>query len=294
MALPVGIGLAVVIYVMISIVTVGSVDWAGLREASLIEVAGRFMPRAALAYFIVGGALVACATTINIIFTIISRGLLVISAEGLLPSFMGRVGRRFGTPYLGLTAAFLVSALSLVVIPGISFLPSLMFFGSTLNLGLIFCISVVVLAGYVFPRRYPEWFSRARCPGSAKAVRRVCGLSLVLNALIFAFLMVAVGKAAFLFLAVAGGSFLYGWSKRDMLRGMKAAAARGGGAAGITWMERYGDYEETDGFLEPDRVDHGGLVGDRRGPCPEVRGGGGPACAVGQERGGPRRGQGEM
>jgi len=114
-ALPAGIGIAVLLYALIGAATVGVVDVATLPDkTSLIEVAKRFMPGPALTYFIVGGALVACATTINIVFTILSRGLLVVSEEGLLPRSFGRVNARFGTPHWGLTVAYLVCVAALV------------------------------------------------------------------------------------------------------------------------------------------------------------------------------------
>ena len=106
-ALPAGIALAVVLYVLIGIATVGVVPVEDLQGQSLIVIAERFMPQPALVYFIIGGALVACATSINIIFTLISRGFLVVSQEGLLPAFFGRVNKRYGTPHWGLTGAYL-------------------------------------------------------------------------------------------------------------------------------------------------------------------------------------------
>ncbi len=231
-ALPAGIGIAVVLYALIGVVTVGVVDGPGLQGKSLIEVAERFMPGPALPYFIIGGALVACATSINIVFAIMSRGFLVISQEGLLPAFFGKVNKRYGTPHWGLTAAYLICVAALVGIP------SLMFFGSMLNLGLIFSISVVTLSGFVFPRRYPEMFERAATPCSARSLRMICGTILLLNALIFAFFSVAIGKAAFVFLAIVLSSCLYAQSQSRTLAKIRErlVLSRGPNPAPLPWM----------------------------------------------------------
>jgi APA family basic amino acid/polyamine antiporter len=233
-ALPAGIAIAVVLYVLIGVTTVGVVPWSDLEGESLIVVAEHFMPGPALAYFIVGGALVACATTINVVFTLMSRGFLVVSAEGLLPGFLGRVNKRFGTPHWGLTAAYLVCVAALVTIP------SLMFFGSMLNLGLILSISVVVLSGFVFPKRYPALFDRSSTRLSPRIFRMICGSILLINAMIFAFFSIAIGGAALFFFGIVLANCLYAASRKRALTAIKErlALSRGPNAAPLFWMER--------------------------------------------------------
>ena len=233
-ALPAGIAIAVVLYVLIGIVTVGVADVSTLQGKSLIAVAEHFMSGPALTYFIVGGALVACATSINIIFTLISRGFLVVSQEGLLPAVFGKVNKRYGTPHWGLTAAYLICVAALVGIP------SLMFFGSMLNLGLILAISVVTLSGFVFPKRYPDLFEKASMPFSARSLRMICGTILLLNTLIFAFFMVAIGQAALVFLGIVLATCLYARSRRSALTVIKErlALSTGPNPAPLFWMKR--------------------------------------------------------
>lgn len=211
-ALPLGMGIAVGIYVLITVVTVGTTNWADLEGRSLIAIAETFLSGPMLACFIVGGALVACATTINIIFTIVSRGLLVVSREGLIPGCVGRVHPRFATPHWGLTAAYLVCLVSLVTVP------SLMFFGSMLNLGLVFCITVVTLAARTFPDRFPALFARATTRLSRAGTRALCTTIVVLNTVIFGFFVFAIGKASLVFAGVVVMACVYAWSKRVPLR----------------------------------------------------------------------------
>ena len=203
---------SVALYVLIHLVTVGVQDWQALKGRSLTAVAEGFMSASALAWFIVGGALAACATTINVIFSVVSRGLMVVSAEGLLPAFLGRVNRRYGTPHWGLTAAYLISALSLVTVP------SLFFLGSMLNLGLVLAITVVAMAGLVMPKRYPELLSASSIKVSPKRLKNVCRVVLVLNSLIFVFLSFALGQASIIFLGIALLSYFYAISRRGILK----------------------------------------------------------------------------
>jgi len=227
-ALPLGIGLAVVLYVCIGAVTVGVGDWRSLEGRSLIEVADRFLSEPALGYFIVGGALVACATTINIIFTIISRGVLVVSQEGLLPPLLGAVNRRFGTPHWALTLSYVACLASLL------FIPSLLFFGAMLNLGLILSITVVALAGFVAPDRLAAVFPR----GSPAGMRAACAGTVVLNVLIFLFLAVAVGASSLVFLGVVLLCSLYARSQRSRLRRIRerVRGAEGSGDLPAHWL----------------------------------------------------------
>jgi APA family basic amino acid/polyamine antiporter len=236
-ALPAGIAIAVALYVLIGIATVGVVDSSSLQGESLIVVAERFMPGPALVYFIVGGALVACATSINIIFTLISRGFLVVSQEGLLPAFVGKVNERYGTPHWGLTVAYLICVAALAGIP------SLMFFGSMLNLGLILAISVVTLSGFVFPKRHPDLFEKASMPFSGRVLRMICGTILVLNTLIFAFFMVAIGKASLVFLGIVLATCVYARTKKAALEVIteRLALSRGPNGEPLFWMREEGE-----------------------------------------------------
>lgn len=213
-----GIVIALLLYVCIHIVTVGVVEWTELKGTSLITVAGRFMNRAALIYFIVGGALVACATTINTIFSVVSRGLMVVSGEGLLPTFMGRVNERYGTPHWGLTISYLICIISLVAIP------SLMFFGSMLNLGLIFAITVVTSSGLIIHKRYPDIYKSSSINIPPPLLRLLSSAVIIMNSLIFIFFSIALQRgektrgASMLFFGIVLIVYLFSLSRGKVLR----------------------------------------------------------------------------
>ena len=206
-----GMVIVLVIYISIALITVGAVAPFSLSDESLIAVAENFMSKGTLVYFIVGGALFACATTINILYSILSRGFMVVSREGLLPAFLGKVSERFGTPYWGLTTAFAISLVALISIR------SLMFFGSMLNLGIIFGITIVTMAGRAFPERFPELYKRSSIKVPTKLLKIVCWSVILSNSLIFGFFAFAVGRASILFARIAAAMYLYARNHKERL-----------------------------------------------------------------------------
>lgn len=210
-ALLTGMIIVVVFYLLILSITVGVINWEALEGKSLIAVAENFMGPKMLAYFIVCGALIACATTINVIFSIISRGLMIVSSEGILPSFMGNVNSRWGTPHWALTIPFIISVLSLVLIS------DLMFFGSMLNLGLILAITVVAVSGLKFPDKYPNLFAKSSINVSAKLLKITCWIVIIFNSLIFVFFIIAIKKSSLVFFGIIILVYIYSMTLREKL-----------------------------------------------------------------------------
>lgn len=99
--LTLGITFAIVlfIYMLVTYVLTGVMDWRALGEspAALAEASTVFFPPG-LTVFIAIGALIAAATTINGILLATPRDLLVYGKDKVLPKFVGRVNKRFGTP----------------------------------------------------------------------------------------------------------------------------------------------------------------------------------------------------
>lgn len=213
-ALFISMVIVVVLYVLIHLVTVGSVSWDVLKEqGTLIVVAQNFMGSGSLTFFIIGGALVACATTINIIFTIISRGIMVVSMEGLLPAFLGKVNRRFGTPHWGLTITYIVSSASLGILTsplasGLAKDPVTLF-GAMTNFGLIVSISVVCLAGARVPFKDDHVYQKSGFKISKKAVALISWIAVGLNSIIFILLSILVRKTALIFVIFIAISIIY-------------------------------------------------------------------------------------
>jgi len=203
-----GIFIVVIINILIMIVVVGVADIETLKGKSLLHVSEMFMSGPAVLFFSIGGALVACATTINVIFSTIARGLMVVARDGLLPKFLGNVNQRFGTPHFGLTMVYLVSAIALVSIP------SLLFFGSMLNLGLIVSITLVAASGLFFPNRYPHLYAKSFFKVPPRLRQIACIGVIGINLLIFVFFTFAIGKATFVFFGIVVAASLYTLSKK--------------------------------------------------------------------------------
>ncbi len=207
-----GILIALAIYISIHLVTVGVYDWTHLGDGTLFDVAAVFMSSGYLAVFIVGGALVACATTVNILFTYIPRGLMVVAGEGLLPPFLGRINQRFGTPHWALTVTCLVSVAAIIAIP------SLFFFGAMLNFGLILAIATVCLAAAVLPKKHAKLYGRARIKFTPRLLKSVSYLIVLVNGLIFIFLAVAMMDSALIFIGLLAAIALFSLTRSDIFR----------------------------------------------------------------------------
>ncbi len=203
------------LYLLILMISVGVVPWGWLEGKSLIHVAEQFMSPSALMFFIIGGALTACATTINVIFSVASRATMVLAKEGLLPEVLGRVHPRFGTPHWGLTVGWLICVAALVTIP------SLMFFGSMLNLGLIMAITAVAAAGFVLPSQYPALFRNSLINVPGWLLKAACIAIMVINLLIFLFFCAAIGAASFVFFGIVLFSLAYAWLQRKKIRSLR-------------------------------------------------------------------------
>ena len=142
-----------VIYVGMAVATAGMMPWQALAKfpEPLVEASGRTFgrPSAGFMFFIIGGALLAITTTLNGLFLVGTKSLQAIVADGILPSWLGRVSPRFGTaPWLLL----FIWALSIVgVLSGFS----LETFASFAALGGMIIFVPVLISSIILPRRYP-------------------------------------------------------------------------------------------------------------------------------------------
>lgn len=96
-----GVSFAVILFIYVSVtyVLTGIMDWQALGEspAALVEASEVFLPPGATMFIAIGG-LLAAATTINGIFLATPRDLLLYGKDKILPDFTGHISRRFGTP----------------------------------------------------------------------------------------------------------------------------------------------------------------------------------------------------
>jgi APA family basic amino acid/polyamine antiporter len=206
------------VYLLVAFAAVNAVPWqsiAGVDEP-LIGAARAVMGPAGLLFFVLGGAVLALTTTLNGLFIVGTKSLLVIIDDGLLPKSLGAVNRRFGTAHALFILIWIVSIVG--VLSGLS----LETFASYAALGGIIIFIPVLIASLGLPRRFPEAYAapgfRLRgawlyiCPAVGIAV------SLFFSIVILSQLKTAANIILFLFFILSG--FLYYAARKRRLRGM--------------------------------------------------------------------------
>lgn len=206
-----GILITVAINLSILAVTAGVADTMALEGKTLVDVAANFLSAAQLGYFVIAGAMLACATSINAGFTMVTRYLFVMSAEGLLPRFLSRVDAKRGSLIGGLTLAYMVSALALLN------QSSLLSFGTLLNFSfMIFAILIPILV-ITLPRRFPTLYRHSAFHPPPIVLWAICGTAITATLAIFVFLASTSPKATLLFFGLLLVFGLYALSRRKTL-----------------------------------------------------------------------------
>lgn len=145
------------LYILVSIATVGALPWQTLTNSAepLITVSKCFLGKFGFAFFIAGGAILALTTTLNALFIVATKSLLVIIDDGILPKWLGRLNKRFGTAHILLTIIWGLSILG--VLSGFS----LETFASYAALGGMIIFFPVLMASLILPKRYPDRYQNS-------------------------------------------------------------------------------------------------------------------------------------
>ena len=142
-------------YVAMAFVAAGILPIDDIANKPLTEVAKFILPQPLFYFFMIGGALVAMATTINAIFAWVTKGMIIACQDGWLPHSLGAVSKRFGTPHYLLTLFYVIGAVT--IISGISMTEI-----SKVGLGVLLSVNIIpVLACYQLPKKYPEQYANA-------------------------------------------------------------------------------------------------------------------------------------
>ena len=173
----ISIPIVVALYVAIGLVTAGIAPWSGGRAVSLADMAGSFMGRVPLLFFLLGGGFLAVVTTLNATYLWGTKSLIVITEDGLLPRPLAAINKRFGTPHWLLSFIFAVSAVSLVLAGN-----RVETFAIYASLGGIIIFVPVMGAALRLPRHHPEVIARSALPlrGAMAVIAPVGGLVLCL------------------------------------------------------------------------------------------------------------------
>jgi len=212
-ALVISMIVVVVFYLLVEIVAVGVVNWKIFGGESLAIPAKAFLSGPLLGFFLVGGGVLACITTINLIMTLGGRYFLAFSEDGFLPHPFRNINKRFGTPHWGLTLGLIITVIAVVVIP------SLQTMGLMLNFGLVFMITLVLLAAYKLPKRHPEIYEKAEFRPKQKTLSITSLIAVAMNIFFMIILAIALKLAFVIFVASAlvGIGVYYGVMSRKRL-----------------------------------------------------------------------------
>jgi APA family basic amino acid/polyamine antiporter len=143
-----------VLYLGVALAAVNALPWQGLVDVQepLIAVGRSTLGRAGLYFFVLGGAVLALTTTLNGLFIMATKSLMVITRDGLLPERLGTVNRRFGTAHILFLLIWIISMIG--VLSGLT----LETFASYSALGGIIIFIPVLIASLALPRRFPEQY----------------------------------------------------------------------------------------------------------------------------------------
>jgi APA family basic amino acid/polyamine antiporter len=152
-ALPV----VMLLYLAVAIATVGvlPVDILEIADEPLIRAARNTTGKAGFFFFLLGGAVLALVTTLNALFIVGTKSLLMIARDKLVPEKLGQLNYRFGTPHVILTGAWLISVLGIV--SGLS----LETLASYAALGGMIIFLPVMIAAIRLPRLYPSQYQNS-------------------------------------------------------------------------------------------------------------------------------------
>ncbi len=157
-ALIIAFPIILVVYALVAIATVGAAPARVLLESKepLISVGRLILGRAGLFFFVIGGAVLALTTTLNALFIVGTKSLLIIVDDRLLPGWLGRLNPRFGTPQILLTIIWIFS------IAGIASGLSLKTLASYAALGALMILIPIQIAAIRLPGLHPQRYRRAK------------------------------------------------------------------------------------------------------------------------------------
>ena len=201
------------IYVAVAAATVGAVppDFLKNAEEPLIQVCRRITGPFGILFFTVGGAILALTTTLNALFIIGTKSLLMMARDRLLPSKLGLLHQRFGTPYVLLTIVWGLSVLG--ILSGFS----LETLASYAALGGMIIFMPVMMASVRLPSLYPEQYEKSgfKLKGFWLWFCPIVGMLLmVFFGIIILFDLKSAWKIGCFMAFIASGIIYYQWRKR--------------------------------------------------------------------------------
>jgi APA family basic amino acid/polyamine antiporter len=201
------------IYVAVAAATVGAVppDFLQDTEEPLLQVCRRVTGPAGIVFFTLGGAILALTTTLNALFIIGTKSLLMMANDRLLPAKLGSLHRRFGTPHVLLTIVWGLSILGILSGFALETLASYAALG-----GMIIFLPVLA-ASVRLPTLYPDHYEKSgfKLKGFWLWFCPLVGMLLmVFFGIIILFDLKSAWKIGWFTAFIASGIIYYQWRKR--------------------------------------------------------------------------------
>ncbi|MFA5400798.1 MAG: APC family permease [Dehalococcoidia bacterium] len=172
----------------VEIVAIGVMNWEQFAASKdlgaackLIFGAGSFW----FYFFIIGGAVMACISTVHAVMTIAGRYVMAYAKDGFFPKFMANINKQWGTPHWGLTLPWALSVIMLLLAG-----ESLGIYGAMLNFGMLWMVTLVLIAAARLHKTHPEEYKLSQFKFKPGWVSFTAIAAAVLNVLFMLLLVV--------------------------------------------------------------------------------------------------------
>jgi APA family basic amino acid/polyamine antiporter len=214
--------LLIIIYVSITYSLTGLMPWQECKTDAVAVAAGKFLTPTFGKYFAGIGAILAAVTTILGGYAFLSRDVMALGKDLVLPGAFGRVNRRYGTPansiiLLGATSVVgLFIALAYVLITGSEDLIVQLATSASLAFMLMSVLGCICM--FLLPRKMPERYEAAtfKLKGFWLPFFTIGGAVLFSGLIVVGFVTSPIAGAAIVVLVITG--IIYFYLRRWQLR----------------------------------------------------------------------------
>lgn len=206
--------LVLFVYLAVAMATAGTAPSGHVLQNvadPIIQVARKVTSKPGFVFFTLGGAVLALTTTLNALFIIGTKSLLMIAQDKLVPEKLGRLNQRFGTPHIFLTLAWLLSVLGIV--SGFS----LETLASYAALGGMTIFLPLMIAAVRLPKLYPAQYQQSdfKLRGFWLWFCTLVGMILMsFFSIIILIDLKSIWKIGWFMAFIASGIIYYQWRKR--------------------------------------------------------------------------------
>lgn len=203
-----------VIYALIALVASGVLPWEQVANQPLSLVAEAILPRPIFYVFLIGGALGATATTMNAIFTWVTKPIMIACDDGWFPRKLADVNKKFGTPHYLMLLVYLVGIVPILLdIP----LDTIATIGS--GLGCVYQAMMPLSAMFLL-KKYPRAYENSKFKLPVKSLKPLAvfafGLLIIQTILLISDLTPVAAVLSLLYLFFSWGLAVFLEKKRDI------------------------------------------------------------------------------